>query len=520
MAHGGASGKVSTSTTSTSKPEESSALRRKREEILQRSMEVFGRELDKWLDTTLAEPMQRVRKRARAADDHDSGVEEEGGSTSSSAAAKTKSQPAAVVVRNTKKRAKREPLEAANTTALAPVPVPTRSTPASPTGGDGPAPLFACPFYAHDPAKYKSVKTCCGPGWNNTHRVKEHIYRRHCNKHTCPRCCEQFKTDDELKHHQRLDEPCKKRERGVDHGNNNVITNEQEKQIRARAKTNQAEDEKWRELYRILFSASQKIPSPYYEQTPPATSVKAEDEPRPVATVPLAPSSSRTGTPSSSQGGPVRQPTRGLESIHFRDEAELVECRQHIHQGLRRRVRPLLEQEVDKMLRSVQHAMAQKVTELCKEAVTKLFRTWQFGNDQTQSQSQTSTPASTHRAGSQTQTSTGYAETLYGAGYDAVNYHHKVADTTEAGPIEVNYEQFVTETPAIMIENMLDNGEFDLEGWLNEYDSNGGLDFSSALGDTVAGASDSAYFSTLESGSVDGTGSSASFVGGRYGGIY
>lgn len=31
---------------------------------------------------------------------------------------------------------------------------------------------FACPFSKHDPAKYRNVKTCCGPGWNDVHRVK------------------------------------------------------------------------------------------------------------------------------------------------------------------------------------------------------------------------------------------------------------------------------------------------------------------------------------------------------------
>ena len=31
---------------------------------------------------------------------------------------------------------------------------------------------FACPFCKHDPAKYKKTKTCCGPGWEDVHRVK------------------------------------------------------------------------------------------------------------------------------------------------------------------------------------------------------------------------------------------------------------------------------------------------------------------------------------------------------------
>ena len=32
--------------------------------------------------------------------------------------------------------------------------------------------MFACPFSKHDPVKYRNVKTCCGPGWKDVHRVK------------------------------------------------------------------------------------------------------------------------------------------------------------------------------------------------------------------------------------------------------------------------------------------------------------------------------------------------------------
>lgn len=98
-------------------------------------MALFDQEITQWLDKSFSEPMKRVDKRAR--DDHDSGVED--GSTSPSPKQD---------VRNTKKRARREPRAAT-------------------TG-----PHFACPFYSHDPAKYKAVKTCCGPGWTNVHRLK------------------------------------------------------------------------------------------------------------------------------------------------------------------------------------------------------------------------------------------------------------------------------------------------------------------------------------------------------------
>lgn len=31
---------------------------------------------------------------------------------------------------------------------------------------------FACPYYKRDPIKFKSCRTCCGPGWAEVHRVK------------------------------------------------------------------------------------------------------------------------------------------------------------------------------------------------------------------------------------------------------------------------------------------------------------------------------------------------------------
>lgn len=43
-----------------------------------------------------------------------------------------------------------------------------------------PGKKFACPFSRHDPAKYKSVKTCCGPGWDTVHRVKYGIPLSFC----------------------------------------------------------------------------------------------------------------------------------------------------------------------------------------------------------------------------------------------------------------------------------------------------------------------------------------------------
>lgn len=31
---------------------------------------------------------------------------------------------------------------------------------------------FACPFYKHNPERYETSRSCCGPGWETVHRVK------------------------------------------------------------------------------------------------------------------------------------------------------------------------------------------------------------------------------------------------------------------------------------------------------------------------------------------------------------
>jgi hypothetical protein len=33
-------------------------------------------------------------------------------------------------------------------------------------------PLFACPYYKNNPARYSNERGCCGPGWYNISRLK------------------------------------------------------------------------------------------------------------------------------------------------------------------------------------------------------------------------------------------------------------------------------------------------------------------------------------------------------------
>lgn len=95
---------------------------------------------------------------------------------------------------------------------------------------------FACPFYKHDPIRYnpqnsdsqlaRRFRTCSGPGWDSTHRLKEHLTRAH---------------EDEL-------------ERASLHVR-------QQLKRKSRGST---EEERWATIYKMLFAQTKDLPSPYY----------------------------------------------------------------------------------------------------------------------------------------------------------------------------------------------------------------------------------------------------------------
>ena len=114
-----------------------SLLSKKKREIVDKSMAVFAHNLNKWLDnTTLSVPAGKPRGK-RVRDDQDSNSEGNDASCG-------EGSPRGASARGQQKRTKRE-------TA-------TRK--------------FACPYYKHNPERYKNAKTCMGPGWTTVHRVK------------------------------------------------------------------------------------------------------------------------------------------------------------------------------------------------------------------------------------------------------------------------------------------------------------------------------------------------------------
>ncbi|KAK1574079.1 uncharacterized protein LY79DRAFT_673210 [Colletotrichum navitas] len=134
---------------------------------------------------------------------------------------------------------------------------------------------LACPFFKHNPRKYKNQRPCCGPGWDHVHRIKEHIYRKHSlPKFSCPRCSQPFETQADLQAHARSANACEVREPEFLDG----ITQDQEKRLRSRKKTSAkelTEAEKWTQAYSILFPdvREREIPSPYYSTEDADTSL-------------------------------------------------------------------------------------------------------------------------------------------------------------------------------------------------------------------------------------------------------
>ncbi|KAF2464638.1 uncharacterized protein BDR25DRAFT_95944 [Lindgomyces ingoldianus] len=128
-------------------------------------------------------------------------------------------------------------------------------------------PRFACPFYKHDPNRYRNRRTCPGPGWPTVHRMKEHLYRSHAQPIFCPRCYATFDSDNDYAAHARTT-PCQVSVPQPIEG----IDRETLKSIRKRSPAMRLEEDKWRDTYHVLFPDVQEadIPSPYYDSDSPS----------------------------------------------------------------------------------------------------------------------------------------------------------------------------------------------------------------------------------------------------------
>lgn len=149
--------------------------------------------------------------------------------------------------------------------------------------------LFACPFHKHNPQKYcsnavtgRKFHSCGPPGFPSIHRIKlvvsqpicsqrqkgltrfalarEHIYRQHSRPIECPRCFEIFQNQTALEAHQRAAQMCEVRQKGETEG----ITQEQQIRLRSRVRypRHYTEEDKWKQIYRLIFPDQLEIPRP------------------------------------------------------------------------------------------------------------------------------------------------------------------------------------------------------------------------------------------------------------------
>lgn len=93
------------------------------------------------------------------------------------------------------------------------------------------------------------------------------MYRRHLlPRYQCNRCFQDLKSLAGLTEHQRLPTPCQLEDPEPQEG----IDEDQERRLRAKRRNKEklSEEDKWVEVYRLLFPGDQLIPSPCMDSTP------------------------------------------------------------------------------------------------------------------------------------------------------------------------------------------------------------------------------------------------------------
>ncbi|KAI0853577.1 hypothetical protein F5Y00DRAFT_257598 [Daldinia vernicosa] len=123
---------------------------------------------------------------------------------------------------------------------------------------------FACPFAKAFP---DSLRNCHERGgFENTSRVKEHIYRKHL-VFQCPRCNKAFRQKRELDEHVRAIEPCETTmytpsRLAINYNGSRV------ERLRSRGDLrNLSEEQKWFRIYETIYpTANPPYPSPYVDE--------------------------------------------------------------------------------------------------------------------------------------------------------------------------------------------------------------------------------------------------------------
>ncbi|KAH8660986.1 hypothetical protein BGZ60DRAFT_566648 [Tricladium varicosporioides] len=137
---------------------------------------------------------------------------------------------------------------------------------------------FACPFRKHNPEKYdiQRHRICALTSFTTIARLKEHLYRYHKAPPYCKRCWKVFETVEQREIHETAPAVliCEIVKGSPPEG----VRPDQQQQLKTKAKAypGQTEQERWKDIYRMLFPSC-TVPSPYWEpirestSPPPAT---------------------------------------------------------------------------------------------------------------------------------------------------------------------------------------------------------------------------------------------------------
>ncbi|KAF5489313.1 hypothetical protein CGCS363_v011892 [Colletotrichum siamense] len=120
---------------------------------------------------------------------------------------------------------------------------------------------LACPYLKYEPERFHH--RCRGAAYTTIHRLKEHLYRVHKQSPHCIRCKETFTKDSDVKAH--LSHPGQGCD-FIDGVSIEGLTSEQFQKLKSKKRkpgvtTN---EEKWQEIFRIVFPDATRCPDPYY----------------------------------------------------------------------------------------------------------------------------------------------------------------------------------------------------------------------------------------------------------------
>lgn len=116
-----------------------------------------------------------------------------------------------------------------------------------------------CPFYQREPEKYTKA-SCRGAGFADMAKLKDHIKRVHTQPPRCVRCWMVMASDGDFDEHMQLDNICEKKPEPHDDRIRLQVLKQLDfkKPPYANAKDT---EEKWKILYKVLFSGETNIPS-------------------------------------------------------------------------------------------------------------------------------------------------------------------------------------------------------------------------------------------------------------------